>query len=300
MACSDSRPLAAFSIFDHLHRHGVPLRNAARLDNGMALALWERDETVFTRYEDPGHHTLSLYVNGGTQIRRRMRGERLSGGGSGTLCLMPSGISTDWDVAGPLQMLHLYISHTAFEHVAHEALDTHPDQLALRDLTFFRDAYLENAIRATLLPLDWQAPADRMVMSSAGHTVLTYLAARYTDRRPAPVSIRGGLKPALLRRLADYVDARLGEAITLDDLASEAAMSPYHFARLFKHATGETPHAFVLRQRIAHARRLLAEGRHDLAEIALLCGFSGQSHFTARFRRATGMTPRQYANAAAV
>lgn len=290
--------LGNFTIFNHLREHGVPLRSSASLESGIGIALWQRNETVFTRYEVPGHHTLSLYVDGGAGIRRRMAGQQLAGGGAGTLCLMPAGVSTDWDVAGEVSLLHLYVPLQVFERAALEIFDQDPDRLTLRDLTFFRDGYLDNALRSTLLPLDWREPADRLTLSYAGQMLLTYLLARYTDGRPMRAgAARGGLTPLSLRRVCDYISAHLDQPLSLDRLAAQASLSPYHFARQFKHSTGESPHGFVMRQRIEMARRLLAERRHGLAEIALMCGFSGQSHFTERFRRLTGLTPRQYVRA---
>lgn len=284
------------TVFDYLRRHGVRLDASARLDHGPMLALWERDDTAAMRYDSPAHHTLSLYVLGGADNRRRLPDHVIQGAGTGTLCLMPRGVSTDWDVSGAMRMMHLYIPKDTFDASVAETLDTDPARATMRDLTFFRDPYLENLLRTTLLPLDWAAPADRMLMSSATHLVATYLASRYTDKdvvdSPAP---RGSLRPATQRRLRDYVLANLGQAITLDDLAREAAMSPWHFARIFKQTTGETPHGYVLRLRIDHARRLIEAGGHGLADIALQCGFSGQSHFTSRFRLVMGVTPRKYA-----
>lgn len=288
------------TVFSYLRQRGVHLRASARLDQGPMLALWERDDTALMRYDSPAHHTLSLYVSGGAENRRRMPGHVIRGGGTGALCLMPRGLSTDWDVSGAMRMMHLYLPRDLFDASLAETLGGDPDRATLRDLTFFRDPYLENVLRTTLLPLDWAAPADRMIMSSATHLVATYLASRYTDKMPAAgAPRRGTIRPAVRQRLKDYVMAHLGSAITLDDLAREAAMSPWHFARTFKQATGETPHGYVLRLRIDHARRMLEAGGHDLAHIALICGFSGQSHFTARFRQATGTTPRQYALARA-
>ncbi|MBA2679458.1 MAG: helix-turn-helix transcriptional regulator, partial [Ktedonobacteraceae bacterium] len=80
----------------------------------------------------------------------------------------------------------------------------------------------------------------------------------------------------------------------LEALAQQADFSPYHFARLFRRTTGESPHQFVLRQRVEAAQRLLKETRAPLASIALECGFANQSHLTRIFKRHLSLTPRAY------
>src|SRR3546814_9953638 len=86
---------------------------------------------------------------------------------------------------------------------------------------------------------------------------------------PAPPPRRGGLAPAVLRRVIDFAEANLGSALAIGDLAEVAGLSPYHFARMFKRSTGESPHGFVLRRRIERAKALLGQGRPPLAEVAL-------------------------------
>lgn len=97
-----------------------------------------------------------------------------------------------------------------------------------------------------------------------------------------------------LRRVIDFVEANLAGPIGLSDLAAVAGLSPFHFSRVFKQATGTTPYHYVLERRLERARTLLATSSTGLAELALACGFSNQSHFTAAFTRAMGMAPGRY------
>jgi transcriptional regulator of acetoin/glycerol metabolism len=114
-------------------------------------------------------------------------------------------------------------------------------------------------------------------------------------RRMLPANkARGGLPPAMLRRVREYVDAHLDEHIDLDTLAGAAGLSLYHFARAFKQSEGATPHLFVLRRRLAKAQELLADHRLSLSEIAFSVGFADQSHFARRFREMVGMAPGQF------
>jgi transcriptional regulator GlxA family with amidase domain len=102
----------------------------------------------------------------------------------------------------------------------------------------------------------------------------------------------------LVVRIAARMRADPAEAFPLDVLAAEAGMSRYQLLRLFRAATGRTPHAFLTELRIARARALLAEGL-PAAEVAIRCGFFDQPHFTRAFKRAVGATPAQFARAAA-
>jgi AraC family transcriptional regulator len=78
-------------------------------------------------------------------------------------------------------------------------------------------------------------------------------------------------------------------------MAAVANLSPYHFARQFKAATGLAPHQYVISRRIERAQDLLrTDDELGLAEVALRVGFSDQSKFSFHFKRIVGVTPRQF------
>jgi AraC family transcriptional regulator len=110
-------------------------------------------------------------------------------------------------------------------------------------------------------------------------------------RRP---HLRGGLSPAALQRVQVFVEANLGEAIHLHDLAARAALSPYYFARAFKTSAGMTPRAFVEHRRVERAKQLLTQSRQPIAGVAVDTGFGTQSRLTTVFKRHTGFTPAAY------
>ena len=99
-----------------------------------------------------------------------------------------------------------------------------------------------------------------------------------------------------LERLSDFIRANLGHELTIDRLATLVNMSPFHFARCFKHTTGLTPHQFVTRERVERAKAMLSQGRQPIGDIAMAVGFSSQSHFADVYRRVTGTSPRRARN----
>lgn len=111
---------------------------------------------------------------------------------------------------------------------------------------------------------------------------------------PVKTIRHGSLGSPVVKRVRDYIDAHLDEDISLGELAHVAGVASDSFARRFKATTGFAPYAYVIEERIRRAEALLLETDIALSAIALNCGFSSQSHFTATFKRLRGMTPRAY------
>jgi len=108
-----------------------------------------------------------------------------------------------------------------------------------------------------------------------------------------PTPSRGGLSPAVTRRVCDYIEGHIDEKMRLDGLAALAGLSTDHFARAFHRSVGVPPHTYLLRRRLEHVEHLLRETHAPLSEIALATGFSDQSHLARHFRRWAGVSPRQ-------
>ena len=120
----------------------------------------------------------------------------------------------------------------------------------------------------------------------------TPAAARASPRLPPPAPIT--LTAATLRRLFEHIEARLGSELHLAELAALARLSDDHFLRAFKAAVGQTPHQYVLAQRIAHTQGLLERSTLPIAAVAQAAGFRGPSHFAAAFRQRVGTSPTEW------
>jgi AraC-like DNA-binding protein len=110
---------------------------------------------------------------------------------------------------------------------------------------------------------------------------------------PAPQT-RGGVPPAAMRRVREYIEAHLNDRIELAEIAGIAGMSVFHFARQFKQSIGVAPHHYLMRRRVERAQELLRDADLSLSAVALVTGFSDQSHLTRHFRQIVGITPGQF------
>ena len=105
--------------------------------------------------------------------------------------------------------------------------------------------------------------------------------------------------PVAVLKVVDLMRQRLAESLTLEELAAVAGVSPFHFARQFKTATGHPPHDYLIRLRVDRAQELIRQHRHEwtLAAVANECGFSDQSHMARHFKRVLGVSPGEFAEA---
>jgi len=104
----------------------------------------------------------------------------------------------------------------------------------------------------------------------------------------------GRLNDAMLAQLLRYMEEHLHERLTIEVLAEQAHLSPFHFTRMFKALTGQTPHGYVTRMRVERAKALLAGGHKPLPEVARDVGFRTQAHFTGVFKKQAGATPKRF------
>lgn len=106
--------------------------------------------------------------------------------------------------------------------------------------------------------------------------------------------VRGGLAPWQVRRCTDFLHEHAAENVGLEQLAALIGLSPFHFARAFKHSTGLPPHRYQLNLRIAHAKALLEETDAPVTDIAFKVGYESSQALARLFRREVGMSPSDY------
>ncbi len=194
----------------------------------------------------------------------------------------------------PMQTLHVHLNKDLLARTAEEVADRDPARLALVGRSGFQDPLLAQLGLALRQELEQPTAAGKLYAQTAAQMLAVHLLRHYTStpmkiKSPAP-----GLTAKQLSRVADFILAHLNQDLSLSMLAQQAGFSPYHFARLFRQTTGESPHQFVLRQRIERAKYLLKEADLPLVHIALESGFANQSHLNRAFKRHLGFTPAAY------
>ena len=142
-----------------------------------------------------------------------------------------------------------------------------------------------------------QASAENELVDVA--EVGLVLAARFArTRRPPKRCASSARDRRRAVEIAMWIDTHSHEALDLDAMAREADLSPFHFLRLFSSTLGVTPHQYLVRSRLRHAARLLADEDRSITEIALHVGFADLSNFVRTFHRAAGVSPREFRRAA--
>jgi AraC family transcriptional regulator len=162
-----------------------------------------------------------------------------------------------------------------------------------QDLTM-RDGHVATLMRIIADEVRHGSPHGLLYATSLSLVLAAYLFSEKGDSGSIRTRERGQLTASQKSRVLDVVQQRLAEDIALDDLAAAAGVSRFHFLRLFKNSLGTTPYRFVVDQRLAAARKLLAETDRRLGDIAASTGFSSGSHLCTTMRQRLGVTPKQW------
>jgi AraC family transcriptional regulator len=100
--------------------------------------------------------------------------------------------------------------------------------------------------------------------------------------------------PRWLKIAREYLDTNFLRPMSLAEIAAAAGVHRVHLSREFRRYFSTTVGEFLRRKRIEHACQIVSATNVPLSEVAMICGFSDQSHFSATFRRQVGLTPARF------
>jgi AraC family transcriptional regulator len=134
---------------------------------------------------------------------------------------------------------------------------------------------------------------DRMYGEALSTALAVHLLREYGAAVLGPKRGYGGLPRAKLVRAVEYIQDHLDTDLTVSRIAQAVYISPYHFTKLFKQSTGQSPHQYVVEARVRKAKELLTKGKFTISEAAYHVGFVDQSHLTRHFKRVFGLPPKR-------
>ncbi|HKQ72925.1 MAG TPA: AraC family transcriptional regulator [Blastocatellia bacterium] len=212
----------------------------------------------------------------------------------GQASIVPAGkqFSANWKEE--LEDLAIHFEPDFIARQASELVQT--DSVDLIPACEISDPLVHQIGRSLAAEVDAGAPAGSIYAESLVNTLVAHLLRHHSSAGDRFQHYLGGLPKHKLRRVTEFIDENLDRDLTLLEIAEIAELSPFHFARSFKQATGSTPIQFLMRRRVDLAKELLVESELPIVEIGLRAGFKNQSHFTTLFRKFTTMTPRAYRN----
>ena len=158
----------------------------------------------------------------------------------------------------------------------------------------FHSLAIQSALRNLWVLCDEEGPPSRLLAQAAGCEILAELC-RLSGAPFTPV--KGGLAPWAQRRSLELIRTRLSEDISLDELAAEAQLSPFHFARMFKQSVGVPPRVYLTRLRVERACELLEMTDLPVTEIAHEVGYSSNQVLARVFVKHRRMSPSDYRRA---
>jgi AraC family transcriptional regulator len=213
----------------------------------------------------------------------------------GSITVVPAGSSVFCSRQGSVDSLLIYLEPSRVARIAAESFEMDPTRTVVPPLTGLILAELRSTMLAVDAELTTGGLGGPLLAESLAHVLAVHLIRHTTGARRLPASVDGVLRPRKLRTVIEYIMENLGGSPTLEQMAAVAHLSPYHFARQFKAATGLPPYQYVIARRVERAQHLLrADDELSLVEVALRAGFSDQSKFSFHFKRIVGVTPRQF------
>ena len=209
------------------------------------------------------------------------------------IIVTPAGVESGWRWHERSRVIVVTLDPGRFERFAQTEVGVLLAGAQLKSMPQFEDP---DICRAGVMLMDALTSAEQgseLIFESLARVFLVKLIQK-CGLQEAAYTFSRSFTARHYKRVLDYVARNFGKPILVEDLARESALSPSHFAQLFKRTIGLSPMQFVMAYRVEQARKKLAERETPLIDIAMSCGFSDQAHFSRQFKNIQGETPSGY------
>jgi AraC family transcriptional regulator len=275
-----------------IQRGPPPVLQMLFMPDTMVTRAWVNDP-IHDDVAPMEHHVIAptLHGDGWSEVRfgnKVIRTPSITGG----ITIAPRGFGGRFDCDGRPLASNVFLDRERLQRSADAMGWSRAPELVPR--LNFEDPKLFAILSLIEAEAETDGPHSRLFLEHLLDLLCIQLLREHT---PFPIPIFGertGLRPHQVRRVTDYMKGHLDEAIGLQQLADLLQLSRFHFCTAFRKATGFSPHQWLVRIRMEHARQMLADSRLTITEIALAVGYQTPSSFAQAFRAATGTTPTEY------
>jgi AraC family transcriptional regulator len=289
---ADSRTIRADNLATILP--SVPLLSSAGAGwKGITLEQFLCPPFETPEYSCPDHKiAIHTRIPDDLRVKRRLNGHlQVEQIVAEQVVVVPAGVAhqVQWDQSAEFLILTLrpdVLGQVAFEAIAPDQVDLVPDLPRV-------DALVQQLGLALRSELELNGGRDHLYVESHVNCLAVHLLKNYSAVPPR-FPAAGPLPPSTLALVTDYIEGHLDQSLHLADLAALVGMSVCYFATIFKQSMGTSPHQFIVQCRLRRSQQLLKRSEATIADIAIQCGFSSQSHLTRVFRKHLATTPRAY------
>ena len=281
-------------------RKNLPFEAVAASDRlgwtGLEAARYSAAPAIEINTPALTHHALVLFTRPPEELDLLFEGvKRHVPPPAGSIAVVPAGTPAVWRWSGRFDWLIIFLEPGKVARVAAEAFGLDPARITVPPLNGQDLPHLRAAMLAVDAELTAGGAGGRLAAESLANVLAVHLI-RHVLAPSRPARGRDGALPRRrLRAVVEYIEGHVDASLTLEQMAAVARLSPFHFARQFKTATGLPPHQYVIARRVERAKLLLQAGDDfSLAEVAARAGFSDQSQFSQHFRRLVGATPGKF------
>lgn len=280
---------------------GRTLSGAPVLDRkvgGLIPALVRRWKNVDATIDQValGQHFVSFHLGGPSRLLRSGEGVSASRDvDSGAYSVVPAGAAFKWQTVGQVDFAHFYFDPKLVDQVISRAFDRDPADIQLKESL----GAIDPMVRSLALNLLEELGCDdiqQAYVESMLHLLLCRVLRLHSDARRSSPLARHVLAPYRLSRALEFIDANLGNPISVGEIAAASGVSQFHFSRAFQETVGKAPYAHLLERRMGTAKALLLSSDQSLAAIAGRCGFISLSQFSRMFKRCVGRCPSDFRN----
>ena len=208
------------------------------------------------------------------------------------IIVTPAGVESGWRWHTKSKCIIITLNPVKFEKFAQTELGILLSNQQLKDLPQFLDEDITQSGIQLLEALQCNV-GSQVMFESFARIFLTKLISKY-GLQAEEYEFSKSFTAQHYKQVLDYIAINYGQNILLEDMATQAGLSPSHFSRLFKQTIGHSPYQFLMAYRIEQAKKMLDNPNQLMVDVALSCGFSDQAHFSRVFKKIEGLTPKEY------